>query len=173
MPKALISAVVAAGALSLWPAFAGGDTGPFDYAVGSGEKPAIGIFPERHIAFSAHETTQGIQGHYNSKSSDAPLVNFSGRVTCLFVVGNRAIVGGVVTHAEDPTQEGTGFATAFEDNGEPTGGTPTDRASLTDVFIEPGRLPPVTEADCAAEAGLFAFLEPISSGNFVIRDAPA
>ena len=51
--------------------------------------------PLYSIALNAHDGPQGVFGTYNSKS-DNPNLSFDGRVTCLFVQGNQATVGGVV-----------------------------------------------------------------------------
>jgi hypothetical protein len=140
----------------------------YDYAVGGGYRfnPATGV-RQAHFALSAHEGPHGAFGTYNS-TSDNPSLDFNGDVTCLFVMGNRAIVGGVVRKGGDVGQEGTGFAVGFEDNGSP-GNSPPDLTTLTDVFIPV----PQSTADCMAEAFLFMIiLRPVMPGNVTIRDAP-
>jgi hypothetical protein len=168
--------VLAAAAVALtFPAGAAAD-GPFDYAVGAGERPTVpGLGGARDFAFSAHETTEGVIGHLDLRFSAFP--EFSGHVNaeveCLFVVANETFIAGIVrhsTHAGFP--EGTGVAMAFEDNGPPVGGVPVDRASLNFTNAPP----PETEAECAALSAfapiLFATLVPITSGNVEIYDAP-
>jgi hypothetical protein len=46
---------------------------------------------------------------------------------------------------------GHGYAVGFQDNGDPTGGVTPDLVTNHDFFVEPGRTPPVTQADWAAE----------------------
>jgi hypothetical protein len=140
----------------------------YDYAVGAGYRfnPDTGV-RQVHFALSAHDGPHGAFGTYNSQA-DNPAVDFNGDVTCLFVMGNRAIVGGVVRKGGDVGQEGTGFAVGFEDNGSP-GNSPPDLTTLTEVFIPV----PQSTADCMAEAFLFTLiLRPVMPGNVTIRDAP-
>jgi hypothetical protein len=86
-------------------------------------------------------------------------LNFSGRVTCLDVVGDHAIVGGVVTGGGEPGQIGTGFAVGFIDNG-----SASDAQTFTDVEI-------AAPVDCAAEQFLFTLtLFPVLNGNVVVND---
>ena len=44
------------------------------------------------------------------------LGNFTGNVTCLDVVGNQAITGGVITGGGEPGEVGTGYAVGFIDD---------------------------------------------------------
>jgi hypothetical protein len=88
----------------------------------------------------------------------------------MFVIGNRALVCGVVREAKDPTQVGTGFAVAFTDNGNPSDPLP-DFVSLPNLFIEPI----YTQADCLEN--LFLFLPPLTlpmtEGDITVSDAAA
>jgi hypothetical protein len=89
-------------------------------------------------------------------------VNFRGSVTCLYVNGDHAVVGGVVTKGGAPGQVGTGFAVGFIDNPSPT----PDTVTLSDVFI-------ATPVDCVAETLLFTLPTlPFVRGNVVVNDAP-
>jgi hypothetical protein len=152
-------------ACSLSQATPGTGNPQYDYAVGAGYR-FVGStsFASLHFALSAHDGPRGVFGTYNSRS-DAPLLNFDGNVTCLFVLANEAIVGGLVRKGGDTGQLGTGFAVGFRDNGSPGHGLP-DETTLNDLFITP----PV---DCVAEAVLFtATVFPVMPGNVTIRDAP-
>ena len=147
---------------------ASGGSPQYDYAVGAGYRfnPMTGV-RQVHFALSAHDGPSGAFGTYNS-TSDNPALDFKGDVTCIFVLGNRAIVGGVVRQGGDVGQEGTGFAVGFEDNGSPGNSLP-DLTTLTDVFIPV----PQSTADCMAESFLFTIiLRPVMPGNVTIRDAP-
>jgi hypothetical protein len=168
MKRFFVATAVFAVALTFWSLSAGGANGPYDFAVGAGDRgtPA-GLFVH-HFALSAHDGPNGPSGSYISRSDVNPAFSLNGRVTCLFVDGNRAVVGGEITKRFDPLQQ-NGFMVAFEDNGPPVGGVTTDRISLIDF-----QLPTVpTQADCAAgAAGFFLLFRPMLSGNVTIYDAP-
>ena len=82
-----------------------------------------------------------------------------GRVTCLRVVGNQAVVGAEVTKTSDPAFLPVGFGAVaqYVDNGEPGS---ADRGS---AFATP--TPPVV---CPAPA--FP-TNPVTQGNFIVHDA--
>src|SRR5207244_3481864 len=63
-------------------------------------------------------------GHYNTNSPNRGALDFKGDVTSMLVIGNRALVCGVVREAADPRQVGTGFAVAFTDHGNPSSPPP-------------------------------------------------
>jgi hypothetical protein len=156
-------------ACSLSPAAAGSGNPQHDYAVGAGYRvnPTTGVV-SNHFALSAHDGPKGVFGTYNSMS-DAPGKNFDGDVTCLFVQGNQAIVGGVVRKGGDVGQQGTGFAVGFRDNGSPGNSLMPDQTTLTDIDIDVSQTP----VDCMAESVLFSLtLFPVTPGNVTIRDAP-
>ena len=142
---------------------------PYDYVVGAGERSGN---PE-HFEVGAQTRPIGAFGQYQVMFANGQAATMN--VTCLYVVGNRATVGGVITRAVPSTLEGLGLATAFEDNGNPVAGVTPDRQSGNDVFSEPGRTPPMTLADCIAESFLLgppADWNPMTSGNVEIHDAP-
>jgi hypothetical protein len=156
-------------ACSLSAADPGGGNPQYDYAVGAGYRfnPSSGN-RQLHFALSAHDGPHGAFGTYNSMSAVNPGLDFDGDVTCLFVMGNEAIVGGVVRKGGDVGQEGTGFAVGFRDNGAPGNSLP-DQTTFTDIFTPV----PQTQADCIAESVLFTFtVFPVMPGNVTIRDAP-
>ena len=130
---------------------------------GAGERGTVAD-PSRsflHFAVSAHEGPNGVFGSYSSKSV-SPVLTFRGIVTCLYVIGDHAVVGGVVTKGGAPGQVGTGFAVGFIDNPSPT----PDQVTLTDTFA-------TTPVDCVAEAaGLFTLPLPLVRGNVEVNDAP-
>lgn len=94
---------------------------------------------------------------YDSSSrSPARGSDLRGRVVCLAVAGNRAMVGGVVESSNNAAYPvGTGVQLAFTDNGEPGAGRDT-----TTAFI-------AVEPTCAFEPGVEL---PLIEGNYVIRD---
>src|SRR5262249_42948076 len=101
--------------------------------------------PITHFVVSARNDPHGVTGTYLSMNAGNPLLNFTGEVTCLHVVGDHAIVGGVVTSGGAPGQVGTGFAVGFVDNASPT----PDTVTFSDVLL-------AAPVDCVAETGLFS-----------------
>ena len=146
--------------LALVPAVSSGAAAPFTSVTGSGWRGNISTptTPIHHFVVSAHSGPEGVSGIYSLSSPANPLLDFTGRVTCLDVVGDHAIVGGVVTGGGEPGQIGTGFAVGFID-----GGSGSDRQTFTDVEI-------AAPVDCAAEQSLFTLmLFPVLNGNVVVN----
>ena len=133
--------------------------GPDDSVSGSGWRGNVinPTTPVTHFAVSAHDGPNGVFGTYISQSPIS-LLNFNGTVTCLFVSGDHAVVGGVQTTGANA---GTGFAVGFIDNPSPT----PDTVTLTDTGA-------VTPVDCVAEAVQFTITLPFVRGNVVVNDAP-
>jgi hypothetical protein len=114
------------------------------------------------VARQCHEPDDADHSLRGKRAERSKLLNFSANVTCLYVVGNQAIVGGVVTSGGEPGQIGTGFAVGFIDNPSPT----PDTVTFGDLEL-------ATPVDCAAEAFLFTLTTfPVLDGNIVVRDAP-
>lgn len=100
--------------------------------------------------------------------TDAPVagrpdLDFSGQVTCLRVVGNRAIVGGVITDdrldlAANPI-EGTGFLAVYVDN-DRTGADAADQSNSMPGIAAPGDTCPTSVAFPTA---------PFQQGNYVVH----
>jgi len=135
--------------------------GPPQSVVGSGWRGNVNdpTTPVHHFVVNAHSGPQGASGTFRL-SSPNPLLDFSGQVTCLDVVGDQAIVGGVVTSGGEPGEIATGFAVGFIDNGPAS-----DQQTFTDVEI-------ATPVDCAAEQSLFTLtLFPVLNGNVVVDQA--
>jgi hypothetical protein len=136
--------------------------GPYAFAVGAGLRPAD-IFAERHVAFSAHNGPRGASGEFSSQGGEHPALTFTGEVTCLFVDGNRAVIGGIIRHdALTSDLEGTMFFAAVEDNGEPPDAVP-DRVSAYYLGVPPGEL------TCEAATSLYPTFAPIASGNITVK----
>ena len=147
-------------------------SGPYDYVVGAGERATDTGVAINHFSVAAHDSNAGVTGQYQRHTIGQD-TELTVDLKCLYVVGNQAVVGGVIRHAVNaPELEGVGFAVAFEDNGHPVGGVTPDRVSSFDFFVEPGRTPPMTQADCMAESFLFALFHPMASGNVKVYDAP-
>src|SRR5437867_2168774 len=117
------------------PAISTGSAGgPYDSVTGAGVRGSLGDPTTPFINFdvSAHNGPHGVFGTYNSRSAADP-VNFNGDVTCLYVNGNKAMVGGVIRKGGVPGQVGTVFFVGFIDNPSPT----PDQTTLTSVFNPP------------------------------------
>src|SRR5262249_39618389 len=135
-------------------------TGQAESVTGSGWRGIVAhpTTPITHFVVSAHDGPSGVSGTYLSMNPNNALINFGGQVMCLSVVGNQAIVGGVVTSGGEPGQIGTGFAVGFTDNGSPT----ADTTTFYDVEL-------ATPVDCAAEAFLFTLTNfSVLNGNVVV-----
>jgi hypothetical protein len=155
----LLAAVVALalGAV-LRPSGAAAD--PLQSVTGSGWRGNVTnpTTPITHFVVSALDGPSGVSGMYVSMNPENALLNFGGQVTCLYVVGDQAIVGGVVMSGGELGQVGTGFAVGFTDNGSPT----ADTVTFGDLEI-------ATPVDCAAEAFLFTLINfPVLNGNVVV-----
>ena len=153
--------VTVAVALTLGPAVSiGTAAGPLQSLSGSGWRGNIStpMTPIHHFVVSAHSGPEGVSGVYTLSSPANTLLDFTGDVTCLVVVGDHAIVGGVVTAGGEPGQIGTGFAVGFIDNG-----AAADTQTFTDVEI-------AAPVDCAAEQFLFTLTPfPVLNGNVVVK----
>ena len=154
------SLCILAFAFVLVPAVSSGAAGSFTSVTGSGWRGNVltPTTPIHHFVVSAQSGPRGVSGMYSLSSPANPLLDFTGRVTCLDVVGDHAIVGGVVTGGGEPGQIGTGFAVGFIDNGSGSG-----TQTFTDVEI-------ATPVDCAAEQFLFTdTLFRVLNGNVVVN----
>jgi hypothetical protein len=137
----------------------GAATGQTQSVTGSGWRGTVAhpTTPTTHLVVSAHSGPSGVSGTFISMNPNNALLNYKGQVTCLDVVGNQAIVGGIVTSGGEPGQIGTGFAVGFTDNG-PT----TDTVTFSDVEL-------ATPVDCTAEAFLFTLINfSLLNGNVVV-----
>ena len=93
-----------------------------------------------------------------------PDLDYVGEVTCLRVVGNRAIVGGVITDdrvdlASNPIED-TGFVGAYVDNDQTDTDAP-DESNSSPGIAAPGDTCPMNVAFPTA---------PFQQGNYVVHD---
>jgi hypothetical protein len=152
-----------------------GAVGSYDQVVGAGTRATDDSSQiVNRFAVQAFDGPSGVSGFYNVHPEGNPSATRRVDIKCTYVAGSRAVVGGIIVDAPNPDLIGIGFAIAFEDNGNPQGGVTPDRVSSNDFFTEPGRTPPLTQADCAAEAasGIFNTFHPMASGDIQIYDAP-
>jgi hypothetical protein len=170
--KRLLVSVAAAVAAAAFTSLAGADGSP--QVVGAGERANDSGQAINHFAVEVSEGSSGVSGVFVLHGVGDPSATFRVDVKCDYVAGNFAVIGGVIVDSGDPAFIGHGYAVGFEDNGDPQDGVTPDRVTNHDFFVEPGRTPPLTQADCAAEAasGNLADWHPMASGNVQIHDAP-
>ncbi len=174
-------------ALAVAPVMAGashsGGKGPKqDFATGTGHRfasgpPSLpaGVESRTIMHVNARSVPGGgeeARGRFFVKREASALVpsrpdlDFSGRVTCMTVEGNRAVVGGVITrdklgpvHPLSPL-EGRGYLGVYIDNDQ-VDGELADRSNSFPLPAPPGRdCPPFTDP-----TGEF------QTGNFIVHDA--
>ena len=167
--KRLLFAVTATVAAAALTPLAGADGSP--QAVGAGARADASGQGINHFAVQVSEGENGVSGVFNLHGDGNPSATFRVDVKCDYIAGNVAVIGGVIVAAGDPTLIGHGYAVGFEDNGDPQGGATPDRVTNHDFFVEPGRTPPMTQADCATEAasGNLPDWHQMASGNVHIQ----
>ena len=161
----LLCLSLAALALGLVPAATADSNGPKsssqDYATGSAKFTAI----DAHVIVDAHSGPAGEDAHGHFALDQAGLIDYFADVTCLKVVGNEAVMGGVITKEKTGLTGivGTGVLQFVVDNGEPGAALPTpDRSVTFFTGVPPPVCPPPDP---------FPFF-PVDQGNYVVNDAP-
>jgi hypothetical protein len=118
------------------------------------------VFVKLHVNAKSGPFGTDPRGKVVFRGNPPPIgdIDIKGRVTCLNVVGNQAIVGFEITKAKaGPIPEGAGGIFSILDNGEPGTGN--------DAF-EGGPLPqPPTICP------LFPATRTLTQGNFIVHDA--
>ncbi len=172
---------LAATAAVVFASHSGGKGPKQDFATGTGHRFASGPpLPDgvesrtiMHVnARSVPGGGERARGRFFVKREASALVpsrpdlDFSGRVTCMTVEGNRAVVGGVITrdklgpvHPLSPL-EGRGYLGVYIDNDQ-VDGELADRSNSFPLPEPPGR-------DCPE------FTDPtgeFQTGNFIVHDA--
>ena len=153
----------------------GGEGAKHSAATGTAIRTAVlpGANPTRVMMnISAHIGKDGrdARGHFFVKRNteiavmNRPDLDYSGTVTCLRVVGNRAIVGGVITddRLDLPSNpiEGTGFLAVYVDNDQAGDGA-HDESNSTPGIAAPGDVCPTSVTFGTA---------PFQQGNYVVHD---
>ena len=118
---------------------------------------------EWHVNAKSGPMGENPQGHFFVRLESAILLNldFRGRVTCLNVTGNVAVIGGEITASRTPDAVvGQGILIEVTDNGEGND-DPPDTFNGAFTLIPPQICPP---------APLFPGA-PATQGNFVVHDA--
>ena len=135
--------------------------------VGSGDFTAA---VPRHITITAVSGPEGVIGQITVKLTTTPATTIIADVTCLYVQGNRAVVGSVVTFdSTNPALIGAPVMHAFVDNGAASDPTPDQRSAPR--FVTGG---PPTQSDCeSAFPTEFTTLFPIDPGNVTVNAGAA
>ena len=123
-----------------------------------------------HINARSGTSGQDAKGRFfvkrttNTPVAGRPDLDFSGEVTCLRVIGNRAIVGGVITSDRldlaSNQIEGTGFLAVYVDNDQTAADT-HDESNSTPGIAAPGDVCPTSVAFPTA---------PFQQGNYVVHE---
>ena len=129
----------------------------------------------RTFSFSAIQYGFGerANGTY-TQDANGGTTHFVGRVTCLNVLANTAVFGGVVTESSVAPYEGLPFVVWVVDNGSATDGGPPDLISPVAIFPQgdedlpllPAAFPNICPQPFPSLFGYF----PLESGNIVVED---
>jgi hypothetical protein len=103
---------------------------PYDYVTGGGWVVQYNCCVDAHFAFTAHNGANGVTGQMQLRYdySNYPINDglaseqYTADVVCLSVVGNTAVLSGVITRAVNPElnlQEGDYLTFQITDNGQP------------------------------------------------------
>src|SRR5688572_29543473 len=92
--------LLAAIAACTYPAGAAADP-PYDYAIGSGWVIEYHNNTDAHFAFTARDGASGVTGRMQLRfvyaaSEETPTEEYSAEVVCLTVVGNTAVLSGLI-----------------------------------------------------------------------------
>ena len=173
---ALALLAVAATAGAALATHSGGKGPKQDFATGTATRTAVlpnGSDTRVKMGVSARSGPSGENARgrfFVKRTTDPPVagrpdLHFSGRVTCLRVIGNQAIVGGVVTKdkLDLPSNqiEGTGFLGAYVDNDQ-LGGGADDQSNSSPGLALPGDVCPMN---------FFLPTAPFQQGNYVVHNA--
>lgn len=134
-----------------------------DFVIGSIKRLGVNDSLERHFTVAAFETRWGAEGIYHATyGKGADRTSYSGRVTCVNVVGQNAMVGIQVTRSNGVADAvvGTGELIRISNYGGPN--VPGQRDS-----ISPGAFSPTAPTVCPAPIQVAT---PTFAGNIIIHD---
>jgi hypothetical protein len=151
-----------------------------DVATGDGVRAASDTGnPTVPFSFSANSGPNGENPSGTFSFDVTGVATFSGHITCLHVIGNEAVIGGVMDSGSG-VEAGPGgdFLTVVWDNGKTKAGLSPDRMSFVTWGLTNGGLYPPggpTAAQVCADPTLF-FGSPLAqftllSGNINVKDA--
>jgi hypothetical protein len=171
MTRLFLAVTAAVAAAALAPLAGAGGSAEI---VGAGARANDAGQAINHFAVTVSQGPTGVSGVFTLHPDASPAATFRVDVKCDYVAGNFAVIGGVIVDAGDPSFIGHGYAVGFMDNGNPQGGITPDLVTNHDFMVEPGRTPPLTQADCAAEAASdnLPNWHPLASGNVRINATP-
>lgn len=167
MKRQLVALTVGLLALAVLPVVAGAThssgKGPKkDFARGTGHFEGLSPLGQTvitmHVSARSGPSGQNPKGRFLVKRDLPTELRQRGRVTCLNVVGNQAVIGGVIERSRVPDDIGDGILFQFDDNGNGTvisdrmHGSPTSTPTVCPPPVPAARLP-------------------IQQGNFVVHDA--
>jgi hypothetical protein len=172
MKRVLLGLTAIAATAAFTPFAAAKQSGP--QVVGAGARATDSYVGTNHFAVQVSQSANGVSGVFIFHPDSDPSATFHVDVKCDYITGKVAVIGGVIVDAADPSFVGHGYAVGFMDNGTPQNGVTPDLVTNHDFMVEPGRTPPLTQADCAAEAasGNLANWHLMASGNVQISNAP-
>jgi hypothetical protein len=139
-------------------------------ATGSGHVTVDGT--RRTFTFSAVSQSDGsVSGHAELFNRQTGFLA-NADVICLTLIGNRAWMGGIIKHSDEPGCEGTNIYFNVQDNGEGSNGEP-DLLSLAEVCDVSGDAAvAVVNAYCDSAGATDPFLPivPVEHGNIQVRE---
>jgi hypothetical protein len=144
--------------------------GSGDLVAGTGQIliPSLNVHVFVHVNAKSGPAGEDPRGRIivrNVASIAGPLIDIQGRITCVTVQGNAATVGFEVTKSKEGSvvPEGFGGIFSFVDNGQP--GASGNPATSDKFEGHPLQTPPTT---CPLQLAT----QPVTKGNYIIRDAP-
>jgi hypothetical protein len=134
-----------------------------DWVVGSIKRLSLDLTRDQHFTIAAWETRTGADGFYYAwyREADGTTYSYTGRVTCINVVGQNAMVGIVLVKTTFPgTVAGQGGTVAITNYGGPNTVGQRDSISPGDfTATAPTVCPPVRTA-----------VTPTYAGNVIVHD---
>src|SRR6187455_1508120 len=109
--KRLLLGVTAAVAVMTFAPLAGAGGSP--EIVGAGARATDAYVGINHFAVEVSQGVNGVSGVFTFHPDTDPSATFRVDVTCDYIVGNVAVIGGVIVDAADPLWIGHGYAVGF------------------------------------------------------------
>jgi hypothetical protein len=146
-----------------------------DFTIGAGLQ-SLPLGGSESFRFDAYADGRGVRG-YEVANGDLdgagplPPFMFSGPVTCLAVVGNRASFFYEFESAEPSFFQGGGVQVYVEDNGAPLDGQPVDGTAFDAPIPGPGPGLPPLEGPTVCPPPRLTGYDVLESGDAVVHDA--
>jgi hypothetical protein len=117
----------------------------------------------------AHGSGSGVATGVLLSGTNGDTFGFAARVTCMTVVGNEAVVGGIITRDADPSFVGDGVKFFVIDNGDPGNGNVTpDKVSGNEVMT-PDEFAGGFPLNCGAPVSTFTGYTDLLDGDVSIH----